>query len=225
MYRRDVERGSWRWTLQIAQLTAWGTVAFVLALIHVADLPDDSYQWGLGLVGALAVWLTLFFYVLFPGRRRETWLAWLAVVLDLAFAAAVYGLLRDYIPSAPLVFVPVIVITGLLGTLPIAFAASALAFGLYWGVAEFTGSSPSEVALAVNGGAYFLTGAIAALLAREVRTHYSAEQEEHRLATAVRLRLTADRVQRSPRRGSPDQRARRGVVPDRSRRVSGHPRG
>lgn len=191
MYRRDVARGSWRWTLQIAQLTAWGTAAFVLVMLHVADLPETSYRWGLALVAGLAIWLTVFFYVLLPTRRRARWLAWLAVALDLAFAAAAFGLLREHIPSAALVFVPVIVITGLLGTLPLAFATAALAFGLYWGVAELVGTAPGDIALAVNAGAFFLTGAVAGLLARELRTHYSAEQEEHRLATAVRLRLTA----------------------------------
>jgi serine phosphatase RsbU (regulator of sigma subunit)/anti-sigma regulatory factor (Ser/Thr protein kinase) len=191
MYRRDVTRGSWRWTLQLAQLTAWGTAAFVLILLQLADISRPTYRWGLALVGALAIWLVVLFGVLLPNRRREWWLAWLALVVDMTFAASAFALLREGLPSTQLIFVPVIIITGLLSAPTVSLVAAAVAFGAYWSIATATGGEPTESQLAINAGLFVLTGGVAGALAREVRSHYSAEQEEHRLATAVRLRLTA----------------------------------
>lgn len=189
--RSDVVRGSWRWTLRIAEITAWSTAAFIFLLLHVTELPSRNYRWGLGLVGALVVWLFVLFRMFVKNRRADGWGAVFSIVLNLGFATAAHYLLRESVLSTEVIFVPVIVVTGLLTPLVFGIAAAALASVSYWGVAELEGNAPDLVQGLLTAGMFVLSATFAGLLARELRTHYRGEQEEHRLATAVRHRLLA----------------------------------
>jgi serine phosphatase RsbU (regulator of sigma subunit)/anti-sigma regulatory factor (Ser/Thr protein kinase)/PAS domain-containing protein len=189
--RQTAHRGSWRWTVHVAEITAWGTVALILVVLQLAGLDSATYARTLIVTAALALWLWLFFHVLLFRSGAETWTTWAGVVVDVLFATALFALLRDHVPSAQLIFVPVVIATGLLGGFNEALAASLLAVAGFWGVAAITGPAPSAIAGVFNTCLMLLTGSVAGLLARELRTHYRAEQEEHRLATAVRLRLLA----------------------------------
>jgi serine phosphatase RsbU (regulator of sigma subunit)/anti-sigma regulatory factor (Ser/Thr protein kinase) len=177
--------------VQVAQLAAWGTVALVTIALFAAGLDTEDLRLGLGLVAALAAWVYFFFHeaLMRWGARRPA--AWLGTVVTVAFACAFYGLLRGEVASAQLIFVPAIVVTSLLGFVPEAVLAGALATTGYWAVANATGPAPRLLPLAFNSGVFMLSGVVAGLLARELRTHYRGEQHEHRLATAVRYRLLA----------------------------------
>jgi PAS domain-containing protein len=109
----------------------------------------------------------------------------------LLLAGAAYGLLRGHVPSVQLAFGPVIVAVGLLSSLGGGLGAAALATSAYLVISEVTGGLPRPVVGALNAAIFCLAGSIAGVLAGELRLHYSAEQHEHRLATAVRQRLLA----------------------------------
>jgi serine phosphatase RsbU (regulator of sigma subunit)/anti-sigma regulatory factor (Ser/Thr protein kinase) len=189
--RSAVPKGSWQWSVRIAEITAWGTTALVLVLLHVASLDDSTYRWGLVAAGSLAVWLLLQYRVLLRRAQPSLWVLWTGLVVNLGFASAIYGLLRTEVSSISLIFIPVVVATGLLGRIPGAVAAPAAALGGFWLVAELTGPTIRRSELALSAGVFLLAGLVAGLLARELRRHYRAEREEHRLATAVRYRLMA----------------------------------
>jgi serine phosphatase RsbU (regulator of sigma subunit)/anti-sigma regulatory factor (Ser/Thr protein kinase) len=189
--RHAAPKGSWRWSVRVAELTAWGTTALVVALLHIADLDTTTYRWGLVISGILAVWLLLLFHVLIARMRNRRWALWVVHFVNLSFASAGYGLLREDVPAVALIFVPVLLATGLLGGIPEALIAPLAALGGIWLVAEISRPSIETSELALTGGVFLLAGVVAGLLARELRKHYRAEHEEHRLATAVRYRLMA----------------------------------
>ncbi len=190
-FRSEVQRGSWRWTLRLAETVSWGAAGFVFLLLHFADLPTDRYRWGLAVVAGLAVWLVVLFRVLLPRFPGAKWLGPLSLVVNLFFAGAGYALLREDLRSAELIFVPVIIATGLLTPLPQGIAAALLAVATYWTISMTVGPEPELVAGVLVSAMFVLSGLMAGLLSRELRSHYRGEQEEHRLATAVRHRLMA----------------------------------
>ena len=189
--RPMVRKGSWRWAVQVAELTAWGTVILIALLLAVADFPEGEERVGIALAAGLGTWLLLFFRVLLFRALDHAWFPWAGVVVNLAFASAFFALWRGEIPSAQLIFVPVIVATGLIASLPAALAAAVLAAGSYYGLSEYLDRAPALLSWSVTGGVFLLAGSTAGLLSRELRAHYRGEQEEHRLATAVRHRLLA----------------------------------
>lgn len=189
--RHDLSKGSWWWILRVAELIAWGTTAVVFLILHSAPLPSRTYRWGLVLVALLAIWVMGTFHVVLLRARRARALARLSLLVGLLFAGATYGLLRADVGSIQLTFVPVIVVVGLLSGLPGGLLAAAAAIVEYLVISRATGSVPGVVTGALNGGIFALSGSVAGLLAQELRSHYGAEQEEHRLATAVRHRLLA----------------------------------
>ncbi|HEX2050780.1 MAG TPA: SpoIIE family protein phosphatase [Actinomycetota bacterium] len=189
--RQPIERGSWRWAIHVAELMAWFTTAFVLVAVVTAGLPSGELRAGVALVAALALWVFVLFRVVVPRARPDGPVAWTSLLVDVAFATAIFYLLRGHIGSAQLVFVPVIAGTGLMGHVPLAIAGAVLSLAGYWGAAELTGSPPGAVEGTLYSGVFVMSGLIAALLARELRRHYLGEQREHRLATAVRHRLMA----------------------------------
>lgn len=189
--RQTVTKGSWRWAVHIAELTAWGTVLLILGALHLADLSSDSYRSGLALVAALGVWLGLFFRVLLFRALDKPWFPWAGVAVNVAFACGFYALLRSEVAGIHLIFIPVIMASGLLGSVFKAVAASVLAVGGYLGVAALTGTLPATVPATLTSGVFLLCGLVAGLLAGELRTHFRGEKKEHQLATAVRHRLLA----------------------------------
>ncbi|MDQ3914546.1 MAG: SpoIIE family protein phosphatase [Actinomycetota bacterium] len=189
--QRDVRKGSWQWAVQVARLAAWGTTGLVTVALFAAGLEDAELRLGLGLVAALAGWVYLFFHEALPRWGSRRWAAWFGTIVTVGFACAFYGLLRGEVAAAQLIFVPVIVVTSLLGFVPEAVLTGVLATAGYWSVANASGPAPRPLPLAFNAGIFLLSGVVAGLLARELRTHYRGEQQEHRLATAVRYRLLA----------------------------------
>ena len=189
--RQSVARGSWRWAAHVAELMAWATVALLFLALHVSTLPESTYRWGLGTLAGLGVWLLVFFHLLLFRQGNLRWIAWTGVVVDVAFAGVMYALLKDHVPSAQLIFVPVILATGLVGGFTEAVVASVLAVGTFLGIGYAGESRLSILNSAVNAAVFLVSGSVAGLLARELRTHYRAEQQEHRVATTVRHRLEA----------------------------------
>jgi serine phosphatase RsbU (regulator of sigma subunit)/anti-sigma regulatory factor (Ser/Thr protein kinase) len=187
--RLPTPKGSYRWALRIAEMTAWGTAALVVILVHAAGLDSTAYRWGLTISGLLVAWLVGLFRYLIPTFRQHRWMLGVSAAVDLAFASAVYGLLWNEVPGAQLIFVPVIVATGLLGRLPEALLVPTAALAGFYLVATAFGGSPNAAEVTITGGVFLLSGAVAGLLAKELRLHYRGEREEHRLATAVRHRL------------------------------------
>src|SRR5688500_8435707 len=143
--RTSIRKGSWRWAVNLAELTAWGTAALILLVLSVADVPDFAYRRGLLMVVALGAWLVVFFRVLLARRGPASPIAWLGIVVDLAFAAGFFALLRGYIPSAQLIFVPMIMATGLLANFSQALAATGLAVASYLGVTLAQESGPTII--------------------------------------------------------------------------------
>lgn len=189
--RNSVEKGSWRWAAHVAELMAWATVALIFLALQTEGIPQETYRAGLVLLGGLGVWLIVYFHLLLFRQGNPRWIAWTGVAVHLGFAAAMYWLLRGDVPSSQLIFVPVILATGLVGGLVEAVVASLLAIAAYLGVAYAMGPLPSLVPAGANAAIFLLSGSVAGLLARELRTHYRGEQREQRVATTVRHRLFA----------------------------------
>ena len=172
-------------------MVAWTTAALIFVILAIEDVSPAARRSGFLLLLGLSLWLILLFRLLLPAYGRHRWMLSIALGVDLAFAALLFGVLRSEVASMQLVFVPVLVAIGLLGQLREALAAPLLAFAGYWLTAELTGASPPRAALVLTGGIFLMSGVVAGLLAAELRRHYRAEREEHRLATAVRHRLMA----------------------------------
>ena len=189
--RQAVTKGSWRWAVQIAELTAWGTVLLILGTLQLAELNPGDYRNGLVMTGLLGIWLILFFRVFLFKAVDRRWFPWAGVAVNVAFACGFYGLFRSEVPGIQLIFIPVILASGLLGSLFKALAASILAVIGYLSISAATGVLPELVPGAITCGVFLLCGAVAGLLAGELRTHFRGEKREHQLATAVRHRLLA----------------------------------
>ena len=189
--RDSVARGSWRWAAHVAELMAWATVALIFAALHTEGVDPQTYRQTLGVVAALGVWLVVFFHVLLFRRGAIRSIAWTGVIVHTAFATGIYWLLRGDVPAAQLIFVPVILATGLVGGLIEALAASVLAVAGFLFVAFGVGPQPEVIPVAANAAIYLLSGTVAGLLARELRAHYRGEQREQRAASTVRHRLFA----------------------------------
>lgn len=191
MERQPVARGSWRWAARVAEIVAWSATAVVLVAILVGGVTADTRRAALMVTAGLALWLLLLFRILLPRVGEHRWVLSMALAVDIAFAAALFAILRTQVPSMQLVFVPVVVAVALLGRLQEALAGPGVALAAYWGIASAGGASLDPAVVVLTGGIFFMSGATAWLIADELRRHYRAEHEEHRLATAVRHRLMA----------------------------------
>lgn len=185
-------RGSPYWAVRVAEVASWGTVLLLATVVLTADLSSKDRMAGLVYAGALGVWSVLLFRVL--ARRlsdKNVRLAWFALAVGMALTAGAHSVLRSEVPSAGLLYVPVIATIGLQGRALQAFVASALAIVSYWAVTT-VGDQPPELAETIFIiGLYLLVGALAGLVTRELRLHLRGERREHALATAVRHRLLA----------------------------------
>ena len=189
--RRGVKRGSWGWALNVAELIAWGTVALLAVIVVISDLPSEVRLRGLIATAALAAWIWALFTFVIERARVDRWIGVLSGLVTLGFGAAIFGILRSHVPSIQLALVAAIVATAMLSN-PVAGLAIGVAGSVaYWVVAGLTGGLPELGTGLLNTGVFLLSGSIAGLLAREVRKQFHGQQEEHRLATAVRHRLLA----------------------------------
>ena len=189
--RQDVSKGSRLWTVQVAELASWGAIAVVFLLLGLADLSPAEARTSLVLTAGLCLWTAVFYKILLPRYPDRAWMEWLGPAAGFLFTAGIYAVVRGNVPSSQLIFVPVIAIAALVGGLNAGVVTAALGTAVYLSVAALTGASVGVLAAAVNAGVFLLSGSVAGLLATELRSHYRGEQEEHRLATAVRHRLLA----------------------------------
>ena len=189
--RSTVERGSWRWAAHVAELMAWATIALIFLALQSGSVSPDTYRSGLALLGGMGVWLIVYFHLLLFRQGNMRWIAWTGVIVHLGLTGGMYWLLRGDVPASQLIFVPVILATGLVGGLPEAIVASLLAVAAYIGIAYTLGPQPSPVPAGANAAIFLLSGSVAGLLARELRTHYRGELREQQAATTVRHRLYA----------------------------------
>lgn len=187
----DVHKGSWRWTLYVAELATWGAGAVLLLVLLLAELSPRSARNGWLLAAGLALWIFVFFRIALPRATEHEWIPWVNLAIAFAFATALFAVFRGEVPSAQLVFIPVIAIAGLLSKFRTGFAAGVAGAVLYWTTAELTGDPATAVAGALNASIFILSGSVAGALSSQLRSHYQGEQEEHRLATSVRHRLLA----------------------------------
>ena len=191
--RPAAQRGSWLWALGVAELTAWGTTVTIFLVVQLVGLEGGAYMRGLLLSAALVAWYLLLFKLLLPraAASRSPVLFRVGIAGNLLIACITYAFLRGYVPAAQLVFVPTIVGTGLLTTVPETLAGGLAAVAGYWIAAQLTGGPPSAAAAIFNSGIFLLSATVAGLLSRELRSHFRGEQEEHQIAEAVRHRLLA----------------------------------
>ena len=189
--QRVTRPGSWSWVARVAELISWAAAIVIFLILHVTDLPSRTYTDGLVTLGALAVWLVVFYRGVLPRRMTSWWATGLPLVGGVGFACAVYWLLVDQVPSVQVVFVPAIVATGLLAGLWGGLASAVLSGIGYVAIEQPAAGSDAAIQAGLTVGIFVLTGVTSGVLARELRTHYRGEQEEHRLATAVRHRLLA----------------------------------
>jgi PAS domain S-box-containing protein len=188
--RPAARKGSWSWVARVAELTGWGTAALIVLILNVGDIPPSTYSAGLTVVACLGIWLLIYFRAVLPRREDSWWTVGIPLVQAVGFGCMTFALLHDHVASAQVVFVPVIVSAGLLAGLTGGLSAAALSAAGYLAITNF-GTGMNGVAASFTGGIFLLSGSIAGLLSRELRSHYRGEQEEHRLATAVRHRLMA----------------------------------
>ena len=184
-------RGSLRWVTRVAEAISWATVVVLFLVLNVADLDPAAYRDGLIVVGAAGVWLLLFYRGLLPRRIRSWWAVGVPLVSSVAFAAAFFWLLFEQVPSLQVVFIPGIVATGLLAGLWGGLVSSLLSVAAFAAITRPPLSGDEAIDAGLTAGLFILSGLVSGILARELRTHYRGEQEEHRLATAVRHRLLA----------------------------------
>lgn len=189
--QRVTRPGSWAWVARVAEVISWATAIVIFLMLNVADLGGRTYRDGLVVLGALGVWLLVFYRGLLPRRLSVWWAIALPLVGAVGFACAIYGLLADEVPSVQVVFVPGIVAAGLLTGLWGGLATAILSSLGYVAITQPTAGTDAVIQAALTAGIFVLSGAVSGVLARELRTHYRGEQEEHRLATAVRHRLLA----------------------------------
>jgi serine phosphatase RsbU (regulator of sigma subunit)/anti-sigma regulatory factor (Ser/Thr protein kinase) len=189
--RRSAKRGSWSWALNVAEIIAWGTVALVAIIVLISDLPNHVRMRGLVVTAALAFWIWALFTFFVEKARLNRWVGIGLDLMTLGFGAAIFGILRGHVPSSQLALVAAIVATAMLSTPAAGFAIGIVGSTAYWVVAALTGGVPELGAGLLNSGVFVLSGSIAGLLSREVRKQFQGQQEEHRLAAAVRHRLLA----------------------------------
>ena len=189
--RESVRKGSWRWAAHVAELMAWGTVALIFLVLEFEDISADARNAGRIGLAALAAWLIVFFHLLLFRKGHQRWIARAGVVAHVVFATGFYALLKNEVPESQLLFVPVILATGLLASFAESVAAALLAVVAYVAVGAMFPPAPATVAAGFNTVIFLVSGTVAGLLARELRTHYRGEQKEQRAASLVRHRLFA----------------------------------
>ncbi|HEX2241453.1 MAG TPA: SpoIIE family protein phosphatase [Actinomycetota bacterium] len=183
--------GSWRWAVRLVEGASWATLVLTAVLFQFGSFTSSQYGAGLAALAALAVLLFVLFRVALPLVPLHRWVAWPAILVGLAIGVLLYGVLRGEVPSAELIFVPLIFGAGLLGGVVQGLAVgglSAVAYGVAGVIGEID-PRPEEAVL--TAGVFLLVGALSGLVARELRSHYRGEKQEHILASAVRHRLMA----------------------------------
>ncbi|MGI8775762.1 MAG: SpoIIE family protein phosphatase [Actinomycetota bacterium] len=186
-----IERGSWRWLLHVAERTAFGTISVVFLVLHVARLGEGKYRLGLLLVaGLIAAALFIFRFVIprFEGERAAS-----VAALGLGFigTSLIFALFVGDVPSAHLIFLPLIMVAALLTELRRAGIMAALSIAAYIGLSGWFYNFPSAIASFLNGTIFALTALVSGVLSQELRLHYRRELSEHQMVMTMGHRLGA----------------------------------
>lgn len=189
--QRTVPRGSWAWTLSVAERTAFATIALEFVVIHVATLSRSLYFQGLGLVAAQLGSTWFLFRVLLAKGRGSGRVTAASLAIGATMTLATFAVFSGEIPSVHLFFLPWIVIAGLLGGLTAAAIATGLSIAGYLVIAEIAGSAPPLLAALLNSILFSFSGSVAGLLSQEVRAHYARELQQQRRASSIGYRLSA----------------------------------
>jgi serine phosphatase RsbU (regulator of sigma subunit)/anti-sigma regulatory factor (Ser/Thr protein kinase) len=176
--------------LRIAEAISLASAVLVLVVLHAVPLDRLVYGLGIALVaGVVAVTWAVYRRLASLGNsvRRETTLGALPI---LTLALGAFALLNERLPSVDLVFLPAIVVAGLLGNL---MGAGLVALASMFAVTVIgLSDEPTRWVVAlIDASVFILTGSIAGLLAQELRDHHRRELKEHRATVAVRHRLSA----------------------------------
>lgn len=185
-----IRRGSWLWSLRVAERTAYATIGLVFVVLHVATLEGETYRQGLVLVAFQLIITWFLFRIVLPRSRDDMRVASFALAIGATLTLTTFGLFSGKVPSVHLFFLPFIVIAGLLGNLPIAATATVLSGAAYLGLAVTVGRTPSVLAAGLNLTLFLFSGFVAGLLSQELRSHYRREQEEQQRAASVEHRLS-----------------------------------
>lgn len=186
-----VQRGSWHWLLRVAERTAFGTIAVVFLVLHVARLEEGKYRLGLFLVAAMAAAGILVFRVIIPRFEGAGFTAVSALGMGYVGTTLTFALFVGDVPSAHLVFLPLIMVTALLTDLRRAAVVAALSIAAYIGLSGWLYNFPSAVASFLNGTIFALTALVSGVLAQELRLHYRRELSEHQMVMTMGHRLGA----------------------------------
>ena len=186
-----VQRGSWHWLLRVAERTAFGTIAVVFLVLHVARLEDGKYQLGLLLVASMLVAAALVFKFVIPKFEGERLTAFIALGMGYVGTSLVFMLFVGDVPSAHLVFLPLIMVTSLLTDLRRAAAVAVFSIAAYIGLSGWLYNFPSALASFLNATIFGLTALVSGVLAQELRLHYRRELSEHQMVMTMGHRLGA----------------------------------
>ncbi len=184
-------KGSWLWALRMAETTAWGSAGLFLLWLAASPAPAGVRLRGVVLLIALAAWIAATFRVVLPARADDVVTAVATVVVATAFAAGAWWIAGSYQPAVRLLFVPVALCAGLLGGYYVGGGAALLGAAAYTVLAIHLGVWHGPGQTIVVAGVLLLVGLVSGGLSLQLRAHLRGEEEEHRIAVAVRHRLVA----------------------------------
>jgi serine phosphatase RsbU (regulator of sigma subunit)/anti-sigma regulatory factor (Ser/Thr protein kinase) len=188
--QRIAVRGTVPWALSVSKNIAWGAIAALLLVLHIDSFPASTYRIGVVLALGASALLALLVIVM-PGRLPSIRSALVAVGLGLVFTCSTFALLVPYVPAAHAVFVPVIVIAGLVSGTTLALAVAALSTFAYAFISSLRDITPDGATALLVTGNLLLIGWMGGTLASLVRGHLRGEREEHQRLEAIRYRLRA----------------------------------
>lgn len=191
-------RGRWvrnkrnrTWALWVSELSTWATLGVIFLVLQVGNLASVTYRAGLGLMALASVSTYIFFHVSLPRAKEENRMLAVGVAGGFAFSLGLFLLLHRSVPSAFLVFVPLIVAAGLLGSLVSGLSVAGVSVLTFLVVVGLTDELPNAGTVLLDAGVLGFCGWISATLARELRERHRSEADEHRQAAMVRYRLLA----------------------------------
>jgi serine phosphatase RsbU (regulator of sigma subunit)/anti-sigma regulatory factor (Ser/Thr protein kinase) len=163
----------------------------VFLVLQVGGLESSPYRIGLAVIalGAVACWF--FFHVALPKKPEDRSTLLIGLAGGFAFTLAMFVLLHQDVPAAPLMFVPLIAVAGLLGNLPASLAVAGGCVLTFLAIVGLSDDLPNASTVLLDVGVLSFSGWLSGTLGRELHERRRGEIDEHRQATMVRFRLLA----------------------------------